>query len=217
MTACEACTAFLNTALPAWEQRLNFYLADRFLSPDEEADLRSYQLQLGLTDQDVAPAMPRLFRAKKLSAITMGDLPHVHPGTVMLSRGEVCHFASSSALYQEVHSSQYVSRTTGNGYRGSFYSTRSRTHVGRWVQTATTRCTAQGMLAITNQAVRFASQYPLVLPLELLLGFEWYPNALVLQYEDKPTPDFFTIHDGEMAAAILWAARSKALQDDGGR
>lgn len=132
-TMCEACSAFVKSTLPAWEQRLNFYLADRFLSPEEEADLRSYQLQLGLTDHDVASAMPRLLRAKQLSAINMGDLPQVHPGNALLSRGEVCHYTSASALYQEIHTSRYVSNTTSRGVRGSFYNTvvseRARTPV----------------------------------------------------------------------------------------
>lgn len=216
VTACEACTTFLNGALPAWEQRLNFYLADRFLSAEEEADLRNYQIQLGLTDQDLAPAMPRLLRAKQISAINMGELPQVHPGNALLSRGEVCHYTSATALYQEIHMSRYVSNTTSRGVRGSFYSARSRTHVGRWVQTATTQCTAHGMLAITNLAVRFASQFPVVIGLESLLGFEWYPNALVLQFDDKPARDFFTVHDGELAAAILWVARQKLINDNGG-
>jgi hypothetical protein len=215
-TTCEPCSTFIKSTLPAWEQRLNFYLADRFLSPEEEADLRNYQLQLGLTDQDLAPAMPRLLRAKQLSAINMGDLPQVHPGNALLSRGEVCHYASASALYQEIHTSRYVSNTTSRGVRGSFYNTRSRSHVGRWVQTATTQCTAQGMLAITNMAVRFASQFPVVIALENLLGFEWYQNALVLQFEDKPARDFFTVHDGELAGAILWVARQRLLGDNEG-
>ena len=215
---CKKCTAFLTGALAAWNQRLESAFADRLLTEQEEADLRAYQRQLGLTDREVAPLLPKLYRAKQLTAINLGRLPTVPSGNIMLPRGETCHFAASAALYQEHYQRHYVSQTSGGStgvtWHGIHVGGSRRAHVGQWVQSAATVCVAQGTLAITNQNVRFVGTMVMTIPLSEILGLNYYWNAIELQHPGRAAKDFFAVDDGEMAASVLWAVR-KASEAEG--
>ena len=215
---CKKCTEFLATALAAWNHRLEWAFEDRLLTEKEEVDLRAYQHQLGLTDQDIAPLLPKLYRAKQLTAINLGTLPTVPSGNMMLPRGETCHFAASAALYQEHYQRHYVSATSGSStgvtWHGIHVGGRSRAHVGQWVQSAATVCIAQGTLAITSQNVRFVGHTIVTIPVGDILGLNYYWNAIELQHPGRTAKDFFAVDDGEMAASVLWAVR-KASEADG--
>lgn len=216
---CTRCAMFLRTALLAWEQRLEWLFSDGMWAHEREADLRAYQAHLGLTDWDVGAKVQRM---RALTAISAGELPVVSPGNVMLPRGEVAHFGSGAALYQEQYSRNYVSKTTtqsrGSNYRGkgrifgSFGSRRgtsSQTRVGGWVQTAEWVCVGQGTFLVTSANVRFLSHEPVTVPLEEVLGFNVFANGIQLQYEGHEGKDVYVISDGEWAAAVMVAARRK--------
>lgn len=203
-------------ALRAWEQRLDWFLSDRMMTPEREADLRAYQTQLGLSDAEIAGSLPKLFRAKQLTQISYGYLPTVTPGNVMLPKGEICHFASGSALYQEVHNRQYVSATTTSGpirFGRARIGGTQRRHMGQWVETSSTQCIATGTFLITNNSVWFVSHSIITIPLTAIIGMNYYSNALELQYFGREERNFFSLADGELAAFTLHAAR-KVLENE---
>ncbi len=66
-TVCGDCKAKLAGPLGQWVAYMNAALVDRVLTPDEEASLRAYQVQLGIPDAHVAPSFLR-FIARRRSA-----------------------------------------------------------------------------------------------------------------------------------------------------
>lgn len=93
------------------------------------------------------------------------------------------------------------------GGHGSHDASNAQTHIGKWVQTAETVCIAQGAFLVTKYNVRFVSHVLTTIALTDIVGFKWYHNAIELQYEGREGRDYYSMRDGEMAAAILLAAR----------
>lgn len=111
---CELCATRIKGPLGAWAQQLELVLADRFLSPQEEADLRAYQLHLGLSDAHIAPLMPKLMRAKALSIALTGHPPAIAVPNFLPPHGEVAHYAFPASHRTTTSVEHYVP-----GYRGN--------------------------------------------------------------------------------------------------
>lgn len=205
---CGPCTQARTQALATWTAHLESYLTDQVLTPAEEATLRQLQLQLGLTDADVQPYLPRLLRAKALGPLLSGQLPVVAAQGLLLSPGERCHFACSALLLEEASASASMRQNQAQGV----WSGPLRRANGVSLQTAGRPLVqiGQGSLYLTSQRLVFLGPRTLEVPHHKLLGIEPATNGLWLSYQGQKKGQALQGFDGEMAAIILQVAARQA-------
>lgn len=210
-TLCDLCTSRLQGPLSVWSQHLNAVVADRFVTADEEVHLRRLQHQLGLTDADIAPLLPKLMRAKALSAALAGPVPTIAV-PVMLPHGEVGHYAFQATLCTTVYTEEYVRATASRTVRlargVSFRTGGSR---GRWVTQAHAR-TTPGTLVVTNHRIWFVPRMaaPQQMPLKALLSFNFADDGILFHFSDGSTGGgIFLVPDGEFVAAAVFGAKQR--------
>ncbi len=190
--------------MATWVTHLENYLTDQVLTPAEEGALRHMQLQLGLTDADIQPHLPRLLRAKALAPLLGGQLPIVAAPGLMLVPGEHCHFASSALLLEEASASASMRQNLTQG----IWSGPLRRANGIPLQTTGKPLVqvGQGSLYLTNQRLVFLGPRTLEVPHHKLLGVESATNGLWLSYQGQKKGQALQGFDGEIAALILQVA-----------
>jgi hypothetical protein len=206
-------------ALQTWLAHVEHVLADRFLTAEEEAHLRAVQYQVGLAEEDIAPYVPRILRAKSISAALAGPAPYVVVPNLLLREGEFAQYYFAARWCTKVTQREYQSAHRGTSVRVArgvrFTVGGSR---GRWVETAHA-AHVDGALVVTNRNVWFLNPHvPLTMPLRSLIWFDYAENGVAIHLQDIVTDGFFAVSDGEYVAAAIYGARQRweaaAAQDE---
>lgn len=210
---CKTCTDHVTRALATWTQHFEACIADRFLSHEEELALRAFQGQLRLTDADMAPVVPRLMRAKQLTAVLAGHLPNVAVPGVILPVGEIAHYVCGAALVLTTYATEYVRATRGSTVRiargVSFRTSGTRGHN----VTIPSNHTLPGTLVVTNRNVSFYSRQIISLPIAAIASYNYSGNTVEFSWPGRSDDSFFQVGDAEMVVATFFAARTRADQE----
>ncbi len=114
---CKACEKRKNEALTHWRYAFQQSIADRFLSDEEEHGLKTLQVSLGLTDEDLAAELPALHRAKAVSLALTGRSPAIATTGLFLDQGEWGVFSCAATEYVQVQTQHMVHGSSGFGVR----------------------------------------------------------------------------------------------------
>ncbi len=184
------------TNLAAYREKLRRAAEDDYLTPEEEAELSALQKELGLTDEDLAPTRAQLERLKRFTAIKNGQLP-VLEADILLRKGELCHFEAPCELVEEVTRTRYVGGSQGVSIRiakGVYY--RVGGFKGQPVEETHKQVTDRGTLYITNKRIIFVgAKKNVTYPLNSIVNFVKYRDAVQFQKENESRPRYFLIRD----------------------
>jgi hypothetical protein len=204
------CSRARAAALVGFGQIVERALNDRELSPEEETILLEYQREVGLTAADVASYLPRLVRAKGLYQIGTGVLPIVAP-PVVLHKGERCHLAISAVLFEERIKTVRVGQSRGTSFRVCRGVTiRSGASKGYSVPVSEVIEKERGTICVTNKRFLFVGGRTMAVPLASVVSVDAFLDGISVHHEKRTKEQFFTVQDGEWAAAVLLAAAQAA-------
>lgn len=185
-----------NFDLARYEEKLRQVGEDGYLEPQEEAELNALKEGLGLGDEEIAPTCGQLIRLKRLTAIKNGKLP-VLAADILLKKGELCHFEVPCDLVEERNRTRYVGGSQGVSFRiakGVYY--RVGGFKGERVVDTYKQVTDSGTLYITNKRVVFTgTKKNVTYPLNKIVNFVKYRDAVQFQKENEDRPKYFLIDD----------------------
>lgn len=177
--------------------------ADKELEDEEIKTLQKVQEAFSLTNEDIKfdeRIRPYIYvnTIKKEGKLPSVDLRIEGGGQVILKRGEVVHFADSTALKEL--------KSVSLGYRGGSHGISFRitkgvryrvgAHRGHIVKEDRFVETSRGVLIITNQRLFLhpsPGHKPLSIPLNKILSYQCFNNGIELYKEGREKGYFFAI------------------------
>ncbi len=137
-----------------------------------------------------------------------GHLPRVDLPGVFLDAGEVAHYACQAAYCDTVQTKEYVRATSSSSVRiMKGWTVRTGGSRGRW-ETHSHLMQVPGTLAITSANIRFITRGSFKFPLRELSAFNYAENGVSFMFGGD-AKGFFAVGDGEMTAAMAFAAKQR--------
>jgi hypothetical protein len=184
------------TDIAKYEDKLRQVGEDGYLSPQENSELNTLREQLGLLDSEISHTYGKLIKLKRLTSIKDGKLPSLTTD-ILLKKGEVCHYEIPSDLIEERSRTKYVGGTQGVSFRiakGVYY--RVGGFKGERIVDTFKQITDNGTLYITNKRIIFlGAKKNVTYPLDKIVNFTKYSDAMQFQKENESKPKYFLIKD----------------------
>ncbi len=201
---CATCADGRKRALLAFEHAVCGALSDRLLTPDEEAQLRLYQFDLGLSDADVAQLAPALWRGKLLHAILADQLAQPNSCPVVLRKKEAPRWVEGATLLEERTRQVYVGGSRGVSVRiVKGVTWRVGASRGERLPVTEIQTIGQGSFIVTNQRTVFVGPRQVIVPHGKLLSVTPFEDGIELHYEGQKRRQLFQVNDGELTAAAV--------------
>jgi hypothetical protein len=198
-------------ALAAIQAASTSATADRRYTNEEQAYVIGLAKSLGVTIKYDQPTAALVSRFRLMGQIEDGEMPSVGV-SILLQRGEVCHFSGAAAHHEIKTVTQRIN------YSGPTASIRIMKGV-RWrlgsiaVQKMTTDVMTQldaGHLYVTSKRVFFdGAKRNISIPLGKITNFIVFKDGLQIEKETGKDPYFLGASDWELAGACLDGAVRK--------
>jgi len=205
-------SAYSAVVLEVVNNRIATLLADDMLSPEEDAELADFLVNLNVRTTLGEDVIAMLNEARRAWAVSFGPLPVV-PSPVLLQRNEVAHAHARATALEE------RTRTTRVGYAGpalrvkimpGVYYRAGIANVARQTE-AYQHSLGVGDLVVTNKRLIFAGDTRSMSPrLDSIIGIDPYRDGVGVQRATgKPITYMFDEPD-PWFGAILQRARAEA-------
>lgn len=185
-----------NTDIAKYEEKLREVGEDGYLSSQEELELGTLKQRLNLSESNINNTYGQLLHLKRLTSIKDGNLPVLN-ADILMKKGEQCHYEISSELIEEKTRTRYVGGTQGVSFRimkGVSY--RVGGFKGERVVDTFQKVTDVGTLYITNKKIVFVgARKNVTYPLNKIVNFIKYEDAIKFQKENELKPKYFVIND----------------------
>jgi hypothetical protein len=189
---CSECTDANATRLAAhqakvkeYKNRIDGMIDDKILTQDEETELKMLSEQFDMRLEDFPDLQFQVERVRALTRISSGMLPVIPAPPILLKKNEICHGELPVALHEIRTRTVYV-----GGYQSVSF------RIAKGVRYTVGGFRDEGTLFITNQRIVFTgTRKAVTYPINKLLGFNRFGNAIQFQKENDAKPKWFVNED----------------------